>query len=269
MGGVVIGHEVGRALSVRAIFTERVDGVFALRRGFALEAGERVAVVEDVVTTGKSTKEVLDVLRKSGAVPVVCGSIVDRRASRGRRCGQAGRSRRHPVPRPPRARGSRLGPRRVPAVRPGRRRRRARLAASRGRRMSRAPVFILDGPQYHEVRPGARSTFGGIALAIGDDPVAEVVARAGGAEIGRTKRGRRVSRAGLGPARGLFRLPLRARPAGRARDADRPERPVRVRSRSPRVPLRRAVRRTRGGPARGPRGGRRGASRPRRRTSWR
>ena len=80
MGGVVIGHEVGRALSMRAIFTERVDGAFALRRGFALEAGERVAVVEDVVTTGKSTREVLDVLRKSGAVPVVCGSIVDRRA---------------------------------------------------------------------------------------------------------------------------------------------------------------------------------------------
>jgi orotate phosphoribosyltransferase len=80
MGGVIIGHEVGRGLGVRAIFTERVDGVFALRRGFALERGERVAVIEDVVTTGKSTKEVLDVLREAGAVPVVCGSIVDRRA---------------------------------------------------------------------------------------------------------------------------------------------------------------------------------------------
>jgi orotate phosphoribosyltransferase len=80
MGGVIIGHEVGRGLGVRAIFTERVDGAFALRRGFALERGERVAVIEDVVTTGKSTKEVLDVLRKAGAVPVVCGSIVDRRA---------------------------------------------------------------------------------------------------------------------------------------------------------------------------------------------
>lgn len=79
MGGVVIGHEVGRGLGRRAIFTERVDGVFALRRGFALDAGERVAVVEDVVTTGKSTREVLDVLRRAGAVPVVCGSIVDRR----------------------------------------------------------------------------------------------------------------------------------------------------------------------------------------------
>jgi orotate phosphoribosyltransferase len=81
MGGVIIGHEVGRGLGVRAIFTERVDGVFALRRGFALEPGERVAVVEDVVTTGKSTREVLDVLRGAGAVPAVCGSIVDRRAS--------------------------------------------------------------------------------------------------------------------------------------------------------------------------------------------
>jgi orotate phosphoribosyltransferase len=80
MGGIIIGHEVGRALGLRAIFTERVDGVFALRRGFALENGERVAVIEDVVTTGKSTREVLDVLRTAGAVPVVCASIVDRRA---------------------------------------------------------------------------------------------------------------------------------------------------------------------------------------------
>lgn len=80
MGGIIIGHEAGRGLSVRAIFMERVDGGFALRRGFALEPGERIAVVEDVVTTGKSTREVLDVLRAAGAVPVVCGSIVDRRA---------------------------------------------------------------------------------------------------------------------------------------------------------------------------------------------
>jgi orotate phosphoribosyltransferase len=80
MGGVLIGHEAGRGLSVRAIFTERVDGEFTLRRGFALEPGERVAVVEDVVTTGKSTREVLAVVHASFAVPVVCGSIVDRRA---------------------------------------------------------------------------------------------------------------------------------------------------------------------------------------------
>ena len=80
MGGIIIGQEVGRALGLRAIFTERVEGVFTLRRGFALEEGERVAVVEDVVTTGKSTGEVLDVVRRARAVPVVCGSIVDRRA---------------------------------------------------------------------------------------------------------------------------------------------------------------------------------------------
>jgi orotate phosphoribosyltransferase len=81
MGGVIIGHEAGRGLSVRAIFAERVDGAFTLRRGFALEPLERVAVVEDVVTTGKSTREVLAVLRAAGAEPVVCGSIVDRRAT--------------------------------------------------------------------------------------------------------------------------------------------------------------------------------------------
>ena len=81
MGGIIIGHEVGRSLSVRAIFTERVDTAFTLRRGFALEPGERVAVIEDVVTTGKSTREVLDVLRTAGAVPVVCASIVDRRTA--------------------------------------------------------------------------------------------------------------------------------------------------------------------------------------------
>jgi orotate phosphoribosyltransferase len=81
MGGIIIGHEVGRGLSVRALFTERVDGAFALRRGFALGAGERIAVVEDVVTTGKSTGEVLAVLRSAGAVPVACGAIVDRRSA--------------------------------------------------------------------------------------------------------------------------------------------------------------------------------------------
>ena len=81
MGGVIIGHEVGRALSVRAIFTERVDGAFSLRRGFSLEAGERVAVVEDVVTTGKSTREVIEVARGAGAVVACCGSIIDRRAA--------------------------------------------------------------------------------------------------------------------------------------------------------------------------------------------
>ncbi len=81
LGGVIIGQEVGRALGLRALFTERVEGVFALRRGFALEPGEKVAVVEDVVTTGKSTREVIAVVAAAGAVPVACGAIVDRRAA--------------------------------------------------------------------------------------------------------------------------------------------------------------------------------------------
>ncbi len=80
LGGVIIGQEVGRALSLRAIFTERVEGTFALRRGFSLEPGEKVAVIEDVVTTGKSTREVIEVVRAAGAVAVACGSIIDRRA---------------------------------------------------------------------------------------------------------------------------------------------------------------------------------------------
>jgi orotate phosphoribosyltransferase len=81
LGGVIIGHEVGRGLRARAIFTERVEGAFALRRGFALNPGERVAVVEDVVTTGRSTREVIEVVQAAGAIVVACGAIVDRRAS--------------------------------------------------------------------------------------------------------------------------------------------------------------------------------------------
>jgi orotate phosphoribosyltransferase len=80
LGGLIIGHETGRGLKVRAVFAERVEGALALRRGFALEKGEKVAVIEDVVTTGKSTREVLDVVGAAGAVPVAAGSIVDRRA---------------------------------------------------------------------------------------------------------------------------------------------------------------------------------------------
>jgi len=79
MGGLVIGQEVGRGLGCRAIFAERTDGTFALRRGFLLEPGERVAVVEDVVTTGKSTREVFDLVRAAGAVVAVTSGIVDRR----------------------------------------------------------------------------------------------------------------------------------------------------------------------------------------------
>lgn len=78
MGGLIIGHEVARALGVRHYFTERVEGVATLRRGFSLRPGERVLVIEDVVTTGRSTKEVFGVIRAAGAEVAAAGSIVDR-----------------------------------------------------------------------------------------------------------------------------------------------------------------------------------------------
>jgi orotate phosphoribosyltransferase len=78
LGGVVIGHEVGRALGVRAMFVERREGAFSLLRGFALEAGEPVVVVEDVFTTGKSTREAAAAVEASGGRVVAVGSIVDR-----------------------------------------------------------------------------------------------------------------------------------------------------------------------------------------------
>jgi orotate phosphoribosyltransferase len=78
LGGIVIGQEVGRALGVRAIFAERQDGKLSLRRGFTLSPGERVLVVEDVVTTGGSTRETIDVARAAGAQVVGAASIIDR-----------------------------------------------------------------------------------------------------------------------------------------------------------------------------------------------
>lgn len=78
LGGIVIGQEVGRALGVRAIFAERQDAALTLRRGFTLEPGEKVLVVEDVVTTGGSTRETMDVARAAGAVVVGACAIVDR-----------------------------------------------------------------------------------------------------------------------------------------------------------------------------------------------
>ena len=78
LGGVVIGQEVARVLGTRAIFAERHDGVLTLRRGFALEPAERVLVVEDVITTGRSTQETIDVARQAGAVVVGVGAIVNR-----------------------------------------------------------------------------------------------------------------------------------------------------------------------------------------------
>jgi orotate phosphoribosyltransferase len=78
LGGIVIGQEVGRALGVRALFAERQDGVLMLRRGFTLGPEDRVLVVEDVVTTGKSTRETIDVARTAGARVVGAAAIIDR-----------------------------------------------------------------------------------------------------------------------------------------------------------------------------------------------
>jgi orotate phosphoribosyltransferase len=78
LGGVVIGHEVGRALGVRAIFAERQDGVLTLRRGFTLSETDRVLVVEDVLTTGGSTRETMQVATAAGGHVVGAASIVDR-----------------------------------------------------------------------------------------------------------------------------------------------------------------------------------------------
>ena len=82
LGGIVIGHEVARALGVRALFAERQEGRLVLRRGFALEPGERVLVVEDVVTTGGSTRETIDVARAAGALVIGAAAIIDRSGGR-------------------------------------------------------------------------------------------------------------------------------------------------------------------------------------------
>ena len=78
LGGVLVAHEVARAFGCRGLFTERLDGVMTLRRGFTLEAGEPVVVVEDAITTGKSTREVLDAMQAHGARVLAVGSLVDR-----------------------------------------------------------------------------------------------------------------------------------------------------------------------------------------------
>jgi orotate phosphoribosyltransferase len=78
MGAVVWAQEVGRALGKRALFTERKDGEMCLRRGFSFRPGERVLLVEDVLTTGGSAKEVIRVLEAHGARVVACGSLVNR-----------------------------------------------------------------------------------------------------------------------------------------------------------------------------------------------
>ena len=78
MGGVVVGYELARSLGLEAIFCERVNGVFELRRGFTLEKNIRVLVVEDVITTGKSSLETYDLVKKLGGKVVAEASLVDR-----------------------------------------------------------------------------------------------------------------------------------------------------------------------------------------------
>jgi orotate phosphoribosyltransferase len=78
LGGMIISYEMGRALKVRSLFAERVDGSFALRRGFFIKKNERLLVVEDVITTGKSIYEVIDLVEHLGARAEAVVSVVDR-----------------------------------------------------------------------------------------------------------------------------------------------------------------------------------------------
>jgi orotate phosphoribosyltransferase len=78
IGGIVVGTEVGRMLGARTIFAERESGVMSLRRGFTIKKGERVLAVEDVVTTGGSVKEIIQLAEKAGATLAGVGYIVDR-----------------------------------------------------------------------------------------------------------------------------------------------------------------------------------------------
>jgi orotate phosphoribosyltransferase len=78
IGGIIVAHEVARALGVRALFSEREGGTMRLRRGFALAAGERCLVVEDVITTGGSTREVVACVEEHAGAVVGVGSLIDR-----------------------------------------------------------------------------------------------------------------------------------------------------------------------------------------------
>ena len=80
IGGIVIGHEVARALGARFVWTEREAGAMTLRRGFTVSPGEKTLVVEDVITTGGSTRETIEALRRAGAEVVGAASIIDRSA---------------------------------------------------------------------------------------------------------------------------------------------------------------------------------------------
>ncbi|MES2498415.1 MAG: orotate phosphoribosyltransferase [Pseudomonadota bacterium] len=78
MGGVIAGHEMGRALGLDAMFVERPDGIFHLRRGFRLEPGQKVLLMEDVVTTGLSSREAIKAVEEAGGEVIAAASLVDR-----------------------------------------------------------------------------------------------------------------------------------------------------------------------------------------------
>ncbi|WP_108812433.1 orotate phosphoribosyltransferase [Sphingorhabdus sp. Alg231-15] len=78
MGGVIVGHEMGRALGKEAIFLERPEGTFELRRGFRLEPGQKVLMMEDVVTTGLSSREAIKAIGEAGGDVIAAGALVDR-----------------------------------------------------------------------------------------------------------------------------------------------------------------------------------------------
>lgn len=82
IGAIIMAYEVARQLGARSLFTERENGVMTLRRSFTLEPGEKVLVVEDVITTGGSVREVVEVVKEHGAVPVAAGVLVDRSGGR-------------------------------------------------------------------------------------------------------------------------------------------------------------------------------------------
>ncbi len=78
MGGVIAGHEIGRALGLDAMFVERPEGVFGLRRGFRLEPGQKILLMEDVVTTGLSSREAIKAVEEAGGQVIAAASLVDR-----------------------------------------------------------------------------------------------------------------------------------------------------------------------------------------------
>ena len=80
MGGLIIGHEMGRALGVDAMFVERPDGVFGLRRGFSIAPGTKILMMEDVVTTGLSSREAIAAIEAAGGHVIAAGAVVDRSA---------------------------------------------------------------------------------------------------------------------------------------------------------------------------------------------